>query len=60
MKIIRLMAVLSLLAGCAGNGPYGRDNPNAGANVAATGAGAAVLYGMLGIAVFASAVSAGS
>lgn len=56
MKAVKILAVLCLVSGCAGNGPYGADNPNAGKNVAATGAGAAVLYGVLGLAVFAAAM----
>lgn len=60
MKAVKILAVLCLVSGCAGDGVYGVDNPNAGRNAAATGsavgAGAALAYGLVGIAVFASAM----
>lgn len=56
MKAVKILAVLCLVSGCAGNGPYGADNPNAGTNAVATGAGAAALYGLLGLAVFTAAM----
>lgn len=56
MKFVKLIAVLSLMSGCTGTGPYGPENPNADRNVAMTGAaaGAAMVTvaGLVGLAVF--------
>lgn len=61
MKAIKLFAILGLVAGCAGNGTYGVENPNAGRNAAATGAAvgttALIIYGLVGLAIFTEAMS---
>lgn len=61
MKAVKVVAILGLVSGCAGNGVYGEDNPNAGRNAVVTGAavgsGAALVYGLVGIAVFVGAMN---
>lgn len=61
MKAVKILAILCLVSACANSRAYEASNPNAGRNVAATGvavgAGAATLYGLLGLAVFASAIN---
>lgn len=60
MKALKLVAILSLVSGCAGNGTYGVDNPNAGRNVAVTGSavgGAAIVFaGLVGLGIFLSEI----
>ncbi|PIE10246.1 MAG: hypothetical protein CSA72_09605 [Rhodobacterales bacterium] len=61
MKAIKLFAILGLVAGCAGSGTYGVENPNAGRNAAVTGVAvgttALLIYGLVGVAVFTEAIN---